>query len=273
MSVDQDTNHDSGDGCLSMHNGWFSSGWPSYLPQHQAMMLCMLFGTAAVRGLRGSLDEVAQQLFNGEPGAFFGRRGGTLDSPVVWMDDDELEYLETDEEKDQFCTDAAEHRARCEGLFRAAGVAVPTTIRELADTMLALGIATVQDGVWSMQDPIPGPETVLDLTDAERAGIADTRRIWESGSAESTLLNYLTDDLGQPGEVFTSVDRLAEASKLSEDDVRYALGRMIHENDVRLERGSPRAQVNLDDLKNHERFHLVADWQHFNENRIMIRRG
>ncbi|OKK16168.1 hypothetical protein AMK16_26065 [Streptomyces sp. CB00455] len=271
MSVDQDTNRDS-DGHLALHNGWFPSGWPNYLPQHQAMMLCMVFGTAAVRGLRGSLDEVTQQLFNGEPGAFFGRPGGTLDSPVVWRDDDELEYLETDEDKDQFRTDAAEHQARCEGLLRAAGVAVPTTVRELADTMLALGIATVQDGVWSMQDPIPGPETILDLTDAELARIADMRRVWESGPAESTLLNYLTDVLGQPDEVFTSVDRLAQASKLREDDVRYVLGRMIQENEARVERGTPRKQVNLDDLKNHERFHLVADWQHFNENRIMIMR-
>ncbi|MGO4457954.1 DUF6042 family protein [Streptomyces sp. M-16] len=273
MSVDQDTSQDSGDGYLSMHNGWFPSGWPSYLPRHQAMVLCMLFGTAAVRGLRGSLDEVVQQLFNGEPGAFFGRHGGTLDSPVVWMDDDELDYLETDEEKDQFCADAAEHQARCEGLLRDAGVEVPRTIRELADTMLALGIATVQDGVWSMQDPLPGPEAVLDLTDAERDEIADTRRIWERGPAESALLNHLTDDLGQPDEVFTSVGRLAAASKVSEDDVRYALGQMLQENEARLERGTPRSQVNLDDLKNHERFHLVVDWQHFNDNRIIVRRG
>ncbi|MGI5451186.1 DUF6042 family protein [Streptomyces sp. CA-243310] len=273
MSVDQDTSQDSGEGSLSMPNDWFPSGWPSYLPQHQAMMLCMLFGTATVRGLRGSLDEVVQQLFNGEPGAFFGRNGGTLDSPVVWMDDDELEYLETDEEKEQFRADAAEHQARCEGLLRAAGVVVPTTLRELAGSMLALGIATVQDGVWSMQYPLPGPEAVLDLTDLERDRIATMRRIWERGPAESSLLNHLTDDLGRPDELFTSVDRLARASEVSEDDVRYALGRMIQEDEARLERGTPRSQVNLDDLKNHERFHLVADWQHFDDNRITVRRG
>ncbi|MFG2978389.1 DUF6042 family protein [Streptomyces sp. NPDC048331] len=273
MSVDQDTSQGRGDGDLSMHNGWFASGWPHYLPQHQAMMVCMLFGTATVRGLRGSLDDVTQQLFNGERGAFFGRHGGTLDSPVAWMDDEELDYLESDEEKNQFCADAAEHQARCEGLLRAAGVEVPTTIRELADTMLSLGIATAQDGVWSMPDSLPGPEAVLGLTDAERDKIVNTRRTWERGPAESAVLTYLTDDLGQPDEVFTSVDRLARASKVCEDDIRYALGRMIEENDARLERGTPRSQVNLDDLENHERFHLVADWQHFNDNRIIIGRG
>ena len=273
MSVDQNPNQDSRDGHLSMHTGWFSSGWPRYLPQHQAMMLCMLFGTATDRGLSGSIDDVLEQLFDGKPGAFFGRDGGTLDSPIVWMDRDELDYAETDEERQQLQAGAEAHQTRCEGLLRDTGLAVPTTIRELAETMLALGIATVQDGVWSMPDPIPGPEDVLPLTDTERAEIEDMRRFWEIGPAENALVEYLTDGLNRPDEVFTSVDRLADATDLSQDDVRYVLGRMIKEGEIRLERGKAREQATLDSLKNHERFHLMANWKHFDENRITIVRG
>lgn len=273
MSVDQDNAQRNDDGYLSMHTGWFASGWPSYLPQHQSMVLAMLFGTASFRELRGTVDEVLEQVFNGEYGAFFGHASDSLDSPVQWMDSDALDYAETEEEKTQIVTDAQEHQARCEELFRAAGVPVPTTIRELADTMVALGIASRQGGVWTMPDPLPGPETVLPLSDEERARIAERRRFWESSPAEQALINYLDDDLNQPAEVFTSVDRLAKAIDVSEDDVRHALGRLFREGEARFERGAEHAQVLLEDLANHERFHLVMDWQHFNENRITIQRA
>ncbi|MFI8916477.1 DUF6042 family protein [Streptomyces sp. NPDC053513] len=274
MSVDQDTAQSNDDGYLSLHNGWFASGWPSYLPQHQSMALSMLFGTASVRQLRGTVDEVLAQIFEeGEYGAFFGKASDSLDSPVLWMDSDELDYAETEAEKAQLRVEAEEHQARCEGLLRTAGIPVPTTIRELADTMIALGIASRQDGVWSMPDPLPGPETVLPLSDEERARIANSRRIWEGGPAEQALIDYLEKTLNHPEEVFTSVDRLAKAINFSEDDVRHALGRLFREGEARFERGAERAQTLLEDLKDHERFHLVLDWQHFNEHRITITRG
>ncbi|MDT9692788.1 DUF6042 family protein [Streptomyces sp. P9(2023)] len=272
MSVDQDTPQDS-DSYLSMHNDWFPSGWSSYLPQHQSMVVCMIFGTATVRDLRGSIDDVVHQLFDGRPSGFFGRDGDTLDSPLAWMDPDELNYAETDEEKAQLLADAEAHQAKCEGLLHDAGLAVPTTIRELADTMLALGIATQKNGAWSMPENIPRPENVLPLADEERARIADTRRVWESAPSEQALIKYLKDELERPDEVFTSIDRLAEAADLRHDDVRYTLGRMFREGELRLERGEAREQVLLEDLKNHQRFHLVLDWAHFEENRITIVRG
>ncbi|MFE4311908.1 DUF6042 family protein [Streptomyces sp. NPDC056891] len=272
MSVDQDTDQDRSAGQLSLHNDWFPSGWSSHLPRHQAMTLCMLFGTATVRGLRGSIDDVLEQQFGGEPGRFFGRVGDSLDSPVAWMDPDALEYAETEEERNRLRVDAEEHRARCEQLLRTAGLPVPTTIRELADTMLAVGIATRHDDEWSMPDRLPGPETVLALTDDERAEIGDLRRIWECGPADQALMDHLVDDLNRPAEVFTSVDRLARATDLDEDDLRHALGRLIQEGDARLERGRGRERTALDDLKGHERFHLVLDWQHFEENRIIVGR-
>ncbi|MFC8953728.1 DUF6042 family protein [Streptomyces sp. NPDC057101] len=273
MSVDQDTNQRNDDGYLSMHTGWFASGWPSYLPQHQSMTLCMLFGTASVRELRGDLDDILQQVFKGEPGAFFGRNGETLDSPVVWFDEDELADVENDEEKNQLRADSAAHQSKCEHLYRAAGLPVPTTIRELADTMLAAGIATLHDGAWTMPEDIPGPEDVLPLPDEDRARIAGMRRVWENGHVEQAPIDYLEDDLNRPDELFTSVDRLAKATEASEDDIRHALGRLLREGEARIERGTDREQAVLEDLQDHERFHLVLDWQHFNENRITIRRG
>ncbi|MEU8522460.1 DUF6042 family protein [Streptomyces sp. NBC_01216] len=273
MSVVQKTKQAGRDRDLALHTGWFPSGWPEYLPQHQAMMLCMLFGTATLRELRGDVDDVLRQLLDGRPSAFFGRDGDTLDSPVMWLDPDELDYAETDKERERLRADAEARRVRCADLFRGAGLPVPTTIRELADTMLALGIATVRDGVWSMPDVLPGPEDVLPLTDAERADIENMRRVWDIGSAENALIGYLTDELDRPDELFTSVDRLANATGLDEDDVRQVLGHMITEGEVRLERGQAREQVALDCLKGHTRFHLVTDWQHFDENRVVIDRG
>ncbi|MFI0929719.1 DUF6042 family protein [Streptomyces sp. NPDC021012] len=272
MSVDQDTAQRD-DGYLSMHNGWFASGWPSYLPQHQSMALTMLFGTAMVRGLRGTVDEVLEQIFKGEYGFFFGHASDSLDSPVQWSDGDEEDYAETEEEKAEIRVGLAEHQARCEELIRAVGLPVPTTIRELADTMVGLGIVSQQDGAWSMPDPIPGPETVLPLSGDELARTAERRRFWEGGPAEEALIGYLKDDLNEPAEVFTSVDRLAKAIELGEGDVRHALGQLCREGEARLERGAERAQILLEDLKDHERFHLVLDWQHFNEHRITITRG
>ncbi|MDX2561136.1 DUF6042 family protein [Streptomyces sp. TX20-6-3] len=270
MSVDQDTDQDRGSGQLSMHDDWFASGWSSYLPQYQAMLLCMFFGTAAVRGLRGTIDEVLEQHFDGEHGPYFGRVGGSLDAPVAWTDPESLEYAGTEEERNRLRADAEEHQARCEQLLRTAGLPVPTTIRELADTMLAVGIATRHGDAWSMPDRLPGPETVLALTDDERAEIVNRRRLWERGPEEQALTDYLVDGLSRPAEVFTSVDRLAKATGMAEDDLRRALGRLIHQGDARIERGPGRERTALDDLKGHERFHLVLDWEHFEENGITV---
>ncbi|MFF3320111.1 DUF6042 family protein [Streptomyces sp. NPDC003035] len=273
MSVDQDSTEHSDDGSLAMHTGWFATGWPKYLPQYQSMVLCMLFGTASVRGMSGTIDDVTQELFGGRLGSFFGRDGGDLDSPVMWQDPDELDYAETEEEKAEIRADAAAHQAKCEGLLRSAGLAVPTTVRELADTMVALGIATQQDGVWSMPEPLPRPEDILDLPEDDRAKLAEMRRIFELGPAENALIGHLRDDLNRPDELFTSLDRLATATDLTEDDARGALARLIEEGDARLERGKARAQVALDTLKSHERFHLVLDWAHFDEYRLTFTRG
>ncbi|MER7000140.1 DUF6042 family protein [Streptomyces sp. NPDC000410] len=163
---------------------------------------------------------------------------------------------------------AAERRTRCEALLLAVGLPVPTTIRELAETMVALGIATQEDGVWSMPDLIPGPETVLALTDAERDELTDMRRIWDGDPAAAALHNYLTDDLDCPDEFFTSVDRLSRATGQGEDEVRRVLGRMIQDGEVRLQRGTAREQVALETLKSHERFHFVTDWELYDENRF-----
>ncbi|MFI8769486.1 DUF6042 family protein [Streptomyces sp. NPDC053792] len=273
MSVDQDTGQRNDDGYLSMHNGWFASCWPSYLPQHQSMALTMLFGTAMLRELQGTVDEVLEQVFKGNHGAFFGHASDSLDSPVQWSDGDEEDYAETEEEKAQIRSDIKQHQDRCEELIRGAGLTVPTTIRELADTMLDLGIVNQRDGLWFMPDPIPGPETVLPLSDEERARIAERRRFWEGGPAEQALIDHLKDHLDEPAEVFTSVDRLAKAIDLSEDEVRHALGQLFREGEARFERGAERTQILLEDLKDHERFHLVLDWEHFNKNRITITRG
>ncbi|WP_369181856.1 DUF6042 family protein [Streptomyces mutabilis] len=51
-----------------------------------------------------------------------------------------------------------------------AGAPVPTTIRELADTMVALGIASQdREGCWSVPDGLPLPEEILSLPEEMNA--------------------------------------------------------------------------------------------------------
>ncbi|MEV7558443.1 DUF6042 family protein [Streptomyces sp. NPDC089795] len=105
-----------------MPNGWFASGWPSYLPQHQTVMVCMLFGTATVRGLRGAAwttSPSSSSMASGAPSS--ADTEALLTPPSCGWTTKKRDHLESDQEKDQFCADAAEHRARCEGLLRAAG--------------------------------------------------------------------------------------------------------------------------------------------------------
>ncbi|MEU7019340.1 DUF6042 family protein [Streptomyces sp. NPDC046203] len=270
MSVEQDVQQQLKPGDLALHNDWYASGWPVYLPRDQAMVLCMLFGTVTVRELRGSIDEVLDRLLEYGPVIFLGRDGGSLDDPVIWTHQDDLDCLKTEEDKARFRVESEAHRERCEHLLRTAGLAVPATVRDVADLMIAVGIADCRDGVWSMPERLPGPETVLALSDEERDDVLKRRRRWEGGAAVRAVNGHLEEGLNRPEEIFTSLGRLAGATELDEDDVRYALEQLIEADEARIERGDPRERAALDGLKSHERFHLVLDWRLFDENRPFV---
>lgn len=160
-------NTNVGDNSLSMHTSWWSSGWGHVLPQHQGMLLSMVLGTAPVRKVQGDLDEVVQQIVGGSREGLFRLLGDDLNAPVMWLDEEELESAESDEEREEIRTDAAEHEATLTGALRAAGMPVPTTVRELVQTMLDLKL--VAAGAPAV---LPGPG----LGDLQRELLDDPAR-------------------------------------------------------------------------------------------------
>jgi hypothetical protein len=257
-----------------LHPDWFESGWIFVLPKHQSFLLALFLSTAVRRGLTGTLQEVAGQV--GADG-LLDRLGGSLDAPVRWLEPDELDGLGEDgedptEEEARIRAEAEASRVACEEALRAAGLPLPTTVRGLAETMTALGIASRQDGVWVMPERLPLPEDVLTLPDDLRARLGALRHDQAVAPAERALVAHLTDGLGHPAEVFTSIDRLARALDLTEDKVRGGLQRLVDAGDARLERGLPRVGTAPGDLASHERFHLVPDWDHFHAHRVLVHR-
>jgi hypothetical protein len=259
---------------MSFPSDWFTSGWMRVLPRQQSFMLMMILGTAAAESMRGSIDEITRIIIGSDDlGPAWRNIGTSLDSPVLWVEKEDLED-EDEAEQARIKEAAEERRSACEAAYREAGVPVPTTIRELAATMVALGIASQdEDGTWWMPEDLPLPEKVLSLPDDMAAHFREYRRTQALEPAEQAIIHHLTDELGYPNEVFTSLGRLAEATEMTVDEVRPALGYLVEQGDVRLYRGDPRTEVIAKDLAEHARFYLVPDWEHFAEHRIEIRHG
>ncbi|WP_329620581.1 DUF6042 family protein [Streptomyces sp. NBC_01255] len=272
MTVDQGAGKtEPGMGDFAVHNGWFPSGWMHVLPGYQAMLMCMLLGTAATRPVTGTLDEVAREVFGDSPRDFLRGLGEDLDSPVLWLDPATLDATEDAEEKAELRAEAAARRAAGEGALRAGGFPVPATIRDLVGTMLALGIARMEDGRWSMPEYLPLPEDVLDLPEDLRASIGELRRSEAVEPWRQALTDYLDHTLDRPGELFTTPGRLAEAVGLGPDELRAALDDLVEDGHVRLYRGIPRVPVaSARDLQDHQRFHLVPDWQRYDEDHVFV---
>ncbi|MFI5802022.1 DUF6042 family protein [Streptomyces sp. NPDC051561] len=244
---------------LAMHNDWFPSGWDHVLPR-QGVALTMLIGTAS-QGFTGSLDELMQEAFDGHWDMIGGDLDGTL--TFFWPDgqwhyEDEPAGREASEAArwDQFST-----------MLTKAGFPVPTTARDLAELYLAWGLAhreETQDGTrWSMPDTLPLPDDLLPL-DAELTERIDGMR-WSmrTGPLVNTLVDHLADDLGEPEETLTSLERLAAGTGQEVDDVRIALAELVESGEARLQRGEEPADAQR--LEAHRRFRLVMDWQLFHD--------
>ncbi|MCX5393944.1 DUF6042 family protein [Streptomyces sp. NBC_00094] len=274
MTLDRDAGESkAGEGDIAVHQDWFAVGWPHVLPRHQAFLMCMVLSTAATRPVTGTLDEVVRELFGDSLAAFLRGLGEDLDSPVLWLQPDDLAYAEGAEEEARLRAETAAHRAACEDALRAGGFPVPATIRDLVDTMVALGIARTTDGRWSMPERLPLPEDVLALPERLRETFRALRRSDAVAPWKHALARYLDDGLGRPGELFTTPGRLAETTGLDPDDLRTALDDLVEEGDARLYRGVPRVPVaSARDLQDHQRFHLVLDWDHYDENHFVVAR-
>jgi hypothetical protein len=271
MSTDQSTETSAENG-MAMHNDWWPSGWHHVLPQHQGMMLCMIFGTATTRGLKGDLDDITRHIFGDELRGVFQSLGNNLDSPILWLDQDEVDDAESDEEREEIRTAAKCRESALTGALHAIGKTPPATIRDLGQLMVHFGIATTEGGAWAMPEVLPRPDDVLTLPEDVRERLTTMRRFEASEAADQAIVRHLVDDLGHPDELFTSLDRLEGITGEDIDTLRGALDHLVELGDAQLYRGNPRVVVAAKDLPSHARFHLVPDWDRFHEHRMYIRR-
>ncbi|WP_432087547.1 DUF6042 family protein [Streptomyces sp. bgisy095] len=253
---------------FAMHNGWWGSGWTHVLPR-QAFPLTMLISTASQPDFTGSLDELLEEAFDGH----WDMLGGDLDAALTFSwpddewDDEEWDGEDAPEGREEF---EANHRKKFDAMLTEAGLPVPTTVRELSELYLTWGLAhreeTPEGTRWSMPDPLPLPDDLLPL-DAELAErLAGIRWTMRTDPLVNRLVKHLADDLGEPQEVLTSLDRLAVATGQDADDVRLALVALVKSDDARVWRGQEPADT--EGLEAHRRFRLVMDWERFNENRV-----
>ncbi|RSS46447.1 DUF6042 family protein [Streptomyces sp. WAC08241] len=250
---------------MAMHNGWWEAGWEHVLPR-QGFPLTMLIGTASQPGFTGSLDDLVEEIFDGH----WRMLGGDLDAALTFSwPDEEWDYEEAPEGRE---ASEADHWETFGALLTAAGFPVPTTVRELSELYLAWGLAhreeTPQGTRWSMPETLPRPGDLLPL-DAELAERLDgIRRTMRTGPLVSGLIRHLADDLGEPDETLTSLDRLAVATGQDTDDVRLALAELVRSGDARVRRGQETADPER--LEAHRRFRLIMDWDHYDETRTKL---
>ncbi|MFJ1961833.1 DUF6042 family protein [Streptomyces massasporeus] len=114
--------------------------------------------------------------------------------------------------------------------------------------------------------PLPGDMLPLDADLAKR--LDRTRWTMRTGPLVDGLINHLVDDLGEPQEILTSLDRLAAATSKDVDDVRIALTELAAFGDAQVQRGQELADAER--LEAHQRFRLVMNWDHLHENRVQL---
>ena len=253
---------------LAMHNDWWTSGWEHVLPR-QAFPLTMLIGTASQPDFTGSLDDLLQEIFDGR----WDMIGGDLDGALTFSwPDEEWDYEDAPEGRD---VNEAKRWETFGAMLTAAGFPVPQTVRDLSELYLTWGLASREetpDGTrWSMPAALPLPGDLLPL-DAELTQRLDgIRWTMRTGPLVDALINYLVDDLAEPQEVLTSLDRLAAATGRDADDVRLALTALVQAGDAQVYRGQE--QADAERLEAHRRFRLVMNWDHLYENRMHLSSG
>ncbi|MFB7514699.1 DUF6042 family protein [Streptomyces sp. NPDC056144] len=251
-----------GEGDLTLHPDWFPSAWQRALPTYPSLFMALLLSTAVTRPVTGTIDEVVEEIFGDTFGDFLRELGDDLDSPLLWVVPREEEGEETEEEAEAervLEERSAAERVACETALRAGGFRVPETLRELVGTMTALGIVEETEGRWTMPERLPLPEEVLDLPEPLRGAFRDIRRHDAAEPGRSALLDYLANRPGPVPGVFTTLSALARQTGVTIGQLRLAVKDMADDGRLSLYRGIPRAAVEVGDLEDHQRFHLVLE--------------
>ncbi|MFD7900572.1 DUF6042 family protein [Streptomyces sp. NPDC059743] len=228
----------------------------------QALALTMLMGTASQPGFTGSLDDLLQEIFGGR----WDMIGGDLDGALTFTwHGEEWDYEEAPEGREACEADRWE---KFGAMLTAAGFPVPTTVRDLAELYLTWGLAARKESPegtrWSMPAALPLPGDLLPLDTELTQQLDKIRWIMRTGP----LIDHLVDDLGEPLENLTSLDRLADATGQDVNDLRLALAELVQSDDAKVLRGQEPADAER--LETHHRFRLIMDWDHFHETRIEL---
>ncbi|MFG2576316.1 DUF6042 family protein [Streptomyces sp. NPDC048481] len=89
-----------------------------------------------------------------------------------------------------------------------------------------------------------------------------------TGPLVDGLINHLADDLSEPQETLTSLDRLAAATSRHAGDVRVALAELVRSGDAREQRGQEPADAERQEA--HQRFRLLMKRDHLHGNRLQL---
>ena len=200
---------------LVLDGTWLCSGWHYVLPQ-QATALHMLVATAADRDLDGSLDDLVAELSDG----WFEYYTDGLECPVRWTHP--LDLL------DKVEIDAGDRAQReCLAAFSLGGIVLPSTVRELAQTMAELGIFEVtEEGCrWRTATWPPMPEDALPVSKEFRD--ATNRRRWFKLMEPNAL--RLVQVLPLDDLTLASIDDLARVTDLPEIAVRGGLEVLVND--------------------------------------------
>ncbi|MFD7337546.1 DUF6042 family protein [Streptomyces violascens] len=209
---------------MSLHSDWFLSLWSHVLPRSQSFLLCMIPSTAAVRELRGSLDNVVSEIC-GDPSrrcsAVWGKASTRRCcgwSPMIWR----TPGTATKQPKSGPRPNSVGVGVKARGLpSDSRHHAAPRTIRDLAEVMVGLGITERgSGGVWAVPGSLPWPELVLDLPADFDARLREIRAHQAAEPAKQALIAYLAEDQDYPAELLTSLERLGRPPIPSHDDLR-----------------------------------------------------
>lgn len=189
--------------------------------------------------------------------------------PLWWSFPDE------EPNDEQAALDAEKRHLFVEGVTRR-GLSEPSTVAELADVLAELGVFVPEHGPdgerWRDPEVLPLATEALSLT-GDAARQEDELR-WEMATEPATqaVITLLADSLDRPEQVSTSIAALSRATDLDPDAARAAIARLVDDGDLSLATtdGTP---VQPERLDAETPISLAANWVHFDQHRIRVRRS
>jgi hypothetical protein len=199
---------------------WREAGWHRLLPSEGQRLRALVY-QATEEQLDGSLDYLVLSF----PREWSDRNGG-LEGGLTW--EPEMPHMHNRDVEE-----AVRRREVCLEVLTAAGIPIPLTVRDLADTMTRIGLFTVTDrGTpserWRTERFLPHPDEILALP-----------REWiEENEQERWMLAFRDAIFGfweiQERRRFrkvdqwrTSINRLAKSAKVDPESMRQALAVIV----------------------------------------------